>query len=144
MYRLPHDTAETDGLKQGGGIRIQPCHYLRVTIPWDLWFFLPSLQSKPCALIGWQMQVILIGLQHAAFGTGWNWCSEPFQPYSHDDIRSVWDQIQTVLLYHIMSRTVHVSVPSGKTSVVWYPCLRYQACYVIKSPCLGQNLYVWC
>ena len=37
---LPHDTAATNGLKQGERPRTQPCSYTRVTIPRDLRPFL--------------------------------------------------------------------------------------------------------
>ena len=40
---LPHNTSETDGLKQGEGRRFQSC-YWRVITPCDLW---PFLHFKP-------------------------------------------------------------------------------------------------
>ena len=44
LYWLPHDTAETDGIKQWGGQHIQPCHS-RVAIPCDIWHFLHFTQN---------------------------------------------------------------------------------------------------
>ena len=48
---LPHDTAKTDGLKQGEGRRIQLCCYSRVTIPCDLWPFLHFSSSGGHSLV---------------------------------------------------------------------------------------------
>ena len=44
MYWLTHDTAETNGFKQGEGRRIQP-FYQRITNPCDLWPFLHFSQT---------------------------------------------------------------------------------------------------
>ena len=60
MYRLPHNTAETDGKLQGEGRRIQPCRCSIITVTFDLFF-----TSFKMAHASWMLFVIF----HAVFTT---------------------------------------------------------------------------
>ena len=82
MYWLPHDTAETDGLKQGEICRSQP---YRVTIPLTSGLSFISVQTAGAHWLTDAVHPFVI--QYAVFGT--DWYSEPFQPYGYADIRSV-------------------------------------------------------